>query len=87
VCVFYSSISDIKIAVPQDIPNSELIVAVPTLPAEEIPIYYSLGGWGKTFFILNVTRGELTMHTKVQLGNVKEGTSIIKIFGARPLTL
>jgi len=60
-----------KIAVPPNIPNSELIVAVPTLPAEEIPVGYSLKGRSEKFFFLNVTRGELTLHTKAQLHNLK----------------
>jgi len=77
--------SSITIAVPRNIPNSELIVAVPTLPAEEIPVGCSLEGPAKKFFVLNVTRGELTLHTKAQLHNVEGSTNIIRIFSARPL--
>jgi hypothetical protein len=85
VCGLYTSISYIEIAVPRNIPNSELILAAPIHPAEEIPTYYSLEGWSEEFFVLNVTRGELNLYTNAQLHDVQNGTSIIKIFGARPL--
>ena len=70
--------SYIAIAVPRNITNSELIVAVPTLPAEEIPVGYSLEGPAKELFVLNVTRGEMTLHTKAQLPSLNGSISSLE---------
>jgi hypothetical protein len=75
----------IEMAVPLDI-TSEPLLAVPTLPAEEIPGNYSLDISDRDLFDMKITREGVTLHSKVQLHNKKfKGTSVIKIHGSRPL--
>ena len=76
----------IEMAVPLDISTSEPLLAVPTLPAEEISGNYSLDILDKDLFDMKETREGVTLHSKVQLHNKKsKGTSAIKIHGSRPL--
>ena len=76
----------IKMAVPLDISTSEILVAVPTLPAEETLVIYLLEVLGKNFIGLNTTRGKVTLYIKSDLPyTANEGTSVIKIQGAKPL--
>ena len=76
----------IKMAVPLGISTSEILVAVPTLPEEETLVNYILEHSGEEFIGLNTTRGEVTLYIKSDLPyTANEGTSVIKIQGAKPL--
>jgi hypothetical protein len=78
--------SYIEMVVPLDISTSELLVAIPTLPAEERPVSYVVGGNGTQFFDTQNKTGEMTLHINDKPRNAKEkGTSEIKIHGSRPL--
>ena len=76
----------IEMAVPLGFPISEPLVAAFTLPADERPVTYTLQmKSGEEWFSLNRTSGDLTLHKPQQRNAIQTGTSVIEIYGARPL--